>query len=116
AMPPCQHVPRGLRLIRLCCSTVTAMEDTLARDICKEEVDRFLLEKHLATCPVCGRFRSKCDVDVHTLSGQRICAEGAAPKAEISIAMVVCQNCGAIQCHDRAIVARWIERQRNPVG
>ena len=88
------------------------MEDTLARDICKKDVERFLLDKHLATCPVCGRFRSDCDVDVKTLSGQRVCAADTSPNAEINILMIVCQNCGAIQFHDRAIVCRWLERQR----
>jgi hypothetical protein len=26
--------------------------------------------------------------------------------------MVVCQNCGAIQFHDRTVVAKWLDCQR----
>jgi hypothetical protein len=26
--------------------------------------------------------------------------------------MIVCQNCGAIEFHDRSVIAKWLENQR----
>lgn len=86
------------------------------RDISKAEVDRFLFSKHLASCPVCGRFRSRCDVDVHTLSCQRAPTSDCTASTPISVLMIVCQNCGAIQFHDRAIIAHWLDCQPEAVA
>lgn len=96
------------------------MTDTLTRDakktdmgcISKADVDRFLFGKHLTSCPVCGRFRSQCDVDVHTLSCQRAATADCSPNAPINVLMIVCQNCGGIQFHDRSVIAQWLECQR----
>jgi hypothetical protein len=80
-----------------------------ARDISKAEVDRFLFGKHITGCPVCGRFRSQCDVDVHTLTCERKSSSSNAP---VNVLMIVCQNCGAIQFHDRAVISQWLECQK----
>jgi hypothetical protein len=96
------------------------MVDTLTREITKSDpcrgitkadVDRFLFGKHLTSCPVCGRFRSQCDVDVHTLSCQRSQTASCSPTEPLNILMIVCQNCGAIQFHDRTIIAQWLDCQ-----
>ena len=86
---------------------VTTMAETLTRDICKADVERFLYGKHITACPACGRFRSQCDLEVHSIACQR--ANCSAP---VDVLMVVCQNCGAIQFHDRTVVAKWLDCQR----
>jgi hypothetical protein len=58
---------------------------------------------------VCGRFRSQCDVDVHTLTCQRADPNSTAP---VNVLMIVCQNCGAIQFHDRSVISHWLECQK----
>jgi hypothetical protein len=87
------------------------MTKVLSRDITKTDVDQFLFGKHLTSCPVCGRFRSQCDVDVHTLSCQRAASPDCTSSAPLNVLMIVCQNCGGIQFHDRTIIADWLECQ-----
>jgi hypothetical protein len=87
------------------------MTETSVRDITKTDVERFLYSKHLASCPVCSRFRTASDVDVHTLSCERASCADTGRSAPINVLMIVCQNCGAIQFHDRAIIAHWIDCQ-----
>ncbi|HUJ37911.1 MAG TPA: hypothetical protein VLW88_09550 [Hyphomicrobium sp.] len=88
------------------------MADTSSRDICKAEVDRFLFGKHITACPVCGRFRNSSDVDVHALTCQRASCSDPANSAPLDVLMIVCTNCGAIQFHDRAVIAQWLECQK----
>jgi hypothetical protein len=38
-------------------------------------------------------------------------ALGASASAPVNVLMIVCQNCGAIQFHDRAVVAQWLDCQ-----
>ena len=83
--------------------------ETCTRPISKAEVDRFLFGKHITGCPVCGRFRSQCDVDVHTLTCQRADPSSTAP---VNVLMIICQNCGAIQFHDRNVIAHWLDCQK----
>jgi hypothetical protein len=85
------------------------MTEAKSREICKADVDRFLFGKHITGCPVCGRFRSQCDVDVHTLTCQRVDPSSTAP---VNVLMIVCQNCGAIQFHDRSVIAQWLDCQK----
>jgi hypothetical protein len=85
-----------------------ATADTARRDICKGDVERFLFGKHITACPACGRFRSQCDLDVHTIACQRAPSCGA-EAAAVEVLMVVCQNCGGIQFHDRTVVAKWLD-------
>ena len=87
------------------------MTETSTREICKAEVDKFLFGKHITSCPVCGRFRSQCDVDVHALTCQRGSLTDASTNAPLNVLMIVCQNCGGIQFHDRAVIAQWLECQ-----
>ena len=92
-----------------------AMTETPTLDISKSDVERFLFGKHLTSCPVCGRFRCQCDLDVRTLACER--AFSAVPQSEqINIVMVVCQNCGAIQFHDRAVIRQWLDCQKVTAG
>lgn len=86
--------------------------DAQTREITKADVDRFLFSKHLTSCPVCGRFRSKCDLDVHTLSCQRGATADCSSNSTLNILMIVCHNCGAIEFHDRTIIAKWLDSQR----
>lgn len=88
------------------------MADTQCREITKADVDRFLFGKHLTSCAVCGRFRSKCDLDVHTLSCQRGATADCSSSSTLNVLMIVCQNCGAIEFHDRSVIAKWLESQR----
>jgi len=81
--------------------------------ITKADVERFLFGKHLTACPVCGRFRSKCDVDVQTLACER--AATCESNEPLNILMIVCQNCGAIQFHDRTVIKRWLDSQHDGV-
>jgi hypothetical protein len=87
------------------------MAETDLFAISKSDVERFLYSKHLASCPVCSRFRSNSDLDVRTLSCERGSCSDTGQSPPISVLMIVCQNCGAIQFHDRAVIAHWIECQ-----
>ena len=92
---------------------MTTMTETLTRDISKAEVERFLYGKHITACPACGRFRSQCDLEVHSISCQRAQATSLqTASTPVDVLMVVCQNCGAIQFHDRTVVAKWLDCQR----
>ncbi|MEI9902527.1 MAG: hypothetical protein WDN31_23295 [Hyphomicrobium sp.] len=91
------------------------MLETRTREISKAEVERFLFGKHITACPACGRFRAQCDVEVQSITCQRSPAtETSLPTsaAPVDVLMVVCQNCGAIQFHDRTVVAKWLDCQR----
>jgi hypothetical protein len=84
------------------------------REISKAEVERFLYGKHITACPACGRFRSQCDLGVHAITCQRApAASMATAAAPVDVLMVVCQNCGAIQFHDRTVIAQWLDCKRN---
>lgn len=92
---------------------MTTMTETLTRDISKADVERFLYGKHITACPACGRFRSQCDLEVHSISCQRAQATSLqTASTPVDVLMVVCQNCGAIQFHDRTVVAKWLDCQR----
>jgi hypothetical protein len=89
------------------------MTETLTREISKADVERFLYGKHITACPACGRFRSQCDLEVHSISCQRAQATSLqTASTPVDVLMVVCQNCGAIQFHDRTVVAKWLDCQR----
>jgi hypothetical protein len=92
---------------------MATMTETLTREISKADVERFLYGKHITACPACGRFRSQCDLEVHSISCQRAQATSLQTAASpVDVLMVVCQNCGAIQFHDRTVVAKWLDCQR----
>jgi NMD protein affecting ribosome stability and mRNA decay len=92
---------------------VTTMTETLTREISKADVERFLYGKHITSCPACGRFRSQCDLEVHSISCQREQSTRLqTASTPVDVLMVVCQNCGAIQFHDRTVVAKWLDCQR----
>ena len=106
----------GIRLLHalptVIAMTVTAIPESLIgatkQDICKADVERFLFGKHITACPACGRFRSKCDLDVHTITCQKSPSCGG-ETTSVDVLMLVCQNCGAIQFHDRSVVAKWLD-------
>ena len=80
------------------------MTEIATQEISKAEVDKFLFGKHITGCPVCGRFRSQCDVDVHTLTCQRTDPSSTAP---VNVLMIVCQNCGFIAQHALQPLGLW---------
>ncbi len=87
--------------------------ETLTREISKADVERFLFGKHITACPACGRFRSQCDLDVQAITCHRPSAASLTTSSTpVDVLMVVCQNCGAIQFHDRTVVAKWLDCQR----
>ena len=89
------------------------MTQTCTREISKADVERFLFAKHITACPACGRFRSQCDLDVQAITCHRAPAASLpTPSTPVDVLMVVCQNCGAIQFHDRTVVAKWLDCQR----
>jgi hypothetical protein len=88
------------------------MAETCTREISKADVEAFLYGKHITACPACGRFRSKCDVDVHALSCQRAPSADCASATPVEVLMIVCQNCGGIQFHDRSVIVQWLGCQR----
>ena len=92
---------------------MATMTETLTREISKADVERFLYGKHITACPACGRFRSQCDLEVHSISCQRAQATSLqTASTPVDVLMVVCQNCGAIQFHDRTVIAKWLDCQR----
>ena len=92
---------------------VNAMLETCTCEISKAEVEQFLFGKHITACPACGRFRSQCDLDVHSITCQRAQATSLpTAAAPVDVLMVVCQNCGGIQFHDRTVIAKWLDCQR----
>lgn len=96
-------------------TVMTTTAEPCTREISKAEVERFLYSKHITACPACGRFRSQCDLDVHAITCQRSQAHATSlqtASTPVDVLMIVCQNCGAIQFHDRAVVAKWLDCQR----
>ena len=92
---------------------MATMTETLTREISKADDERFLYGKHITAFPACGRFRSQCDLEVHSISCQRAQATSLqTASTTVDVLMVVCQNCGAIQFHDRTVVAKWLDCQR----
>jgi hypothetical protein len=92
---------------------VNAMLETCTREISKAEVEQFLFGKHITACPACGRFRSQCELEIHSITCQRAQATSLpTATAPVDVLMVVCQNCGAIQFHDRTVIAKWLDCQR----
>jgi hypothetical protein len=83
--------------------------------VTKADVERFLLAKHITNCPACGCFLSKSDVDVQALDCHRT-AQSASVGCAVDVLMIVCDNCGQIQFHDRAVVARWVENHGGSRG
>jgi hypothetical protein len=47
---------------------------------------------------------------VHAITCQKAPSCGAAA-APVDVLMVVCQNCGGIQFHDRSVIAKWLDCQ-----
>jgi len=72
---------------------MATMTETLTREISKADVERFLYGKHITACPACGRFRSQCDLEVHSISCQRAQATSLqTASTPVDVLMVVCQR------------------------
>jgi hypothetical protein len=81
---------------------------TNSPEITQAVVDRFLASKHVTGCCACARFRSRVDLDLHTIR----CEHSPSTDAAIDIVAIVCENCGAVQFLKRSVVADWLEQQR----
>lgn len=84
------------------------MTETPIPEITQCDVDRFLASKHVTGCSVCGRFRSRVDMDPHTIRREH----PPSTDAIIDFVAIVCENCGTVQFLKRSVVADWLERQR----
>lgn len=88
------------------------MTETRVPEITKAAFDRFLTSKHVTGCSVCGRFRSRVDMDPRTIRCGRVPATGDGRDVTIDVVAVVCENCGALQFLKRSVIADWLEQQR----
>lgn len=86
------------------------MTDILDRAITTAEIKSFISGKRIAGCPVCHHYDWQIKDETRSLSCE-CCGDEAGPgkPTKVGIIMLVCQNCGALEFHDRAVIARWLD-------
>jgi hypothetical protein len=83
------------------------------RPLSVAEIRGFITGKRIAGCPVCNHYNWQ--IREGTTAIRCVCAsaadsDGAQPAtANVAIIMLVCQNCGAVEFHDRGVIARWLD-------
>lgn len=83
------------------------------RKLSVAEIRSFITGKRIAGCPVCSHYN--WDIREGTTAIRCVCGdatEGSAEQpapASVGIIMLVCQNCGAVEFHDRGVIARWLD-------
>lgn len=85
------------------------MVDALDRPISAAEIKSFISGKRIAGCPVCNHYDWRIEDTRRALTCD--CSDPAADGAatKVGIVMLVCQNCGALEFHDRGVIARWLD-------
>ncbi len=74
--------------------------------VTEADINRFLAGKRLSGCPARGRYRR--DVSLVTINQPN----APSTSAFTDVGMSVCRDCGDLQFHSLAVVARWLEQQR----
>lgn len=83
------------------------MTQTIDRSISADEIQRFITGKRIAGCAVCSHYDWRVRDDARSLSCQ--CSSENGPATSLGIIMLICQNCGALEFHDRTVIARWLD-------
>lgn len=83
------------------------MTDVLTRQIGAADIRKFMTGKRITGCAVCAHYDWSVKDDMTAIR----CAGSAhdQPVSNVAIIMLVCQNCGAMQFHDRTVIARWLD-------
>ena len=88
------------------------MDTSLDRQITPAEIKSFVAGKRIAGCVVCNHYDWRVKDDATALSCQCSAGEGAGQSTAVGIIILVCQNCGALEFHDRSVIARWLDCHR----
>ena len=91
---------------------VDEMTETSRSTITKAELDRFFLSKHVTGCAVCGRFQPLGEVDERVVNCQPISSADAL-SGPMTVLVIACKNCGAIQLYDQGVIAEWLQCHRD---
>lgn len=83
------------------------MTEACASALSKPDVDRFFQSKHIIGCPTCGRSQP-LGVDVRVLGCQQI-SPTKTQSEPLTVLVIACENCGAIQFYDCGVIAEWLE-------
>jgi hypothetical protein len=87
------------------------MELSPERSISSAEIKAFITGKRITGCVVCNHYDWRIKDDATAISCQ--CGEqNPGQPTPIGIVMLVCQNCGALEFHDRTVIARWLDCHR----
>lgn len=88
------------------------MTDTLDRPISVAEIKSFISGKRIAGCSVCHHYDWRIKDDTRSLSCECASDTGHGETVKVGIIMLVCQNCGALEFHDRSVIVRWLDCHR----
>lgn len=85
------------------------MSDTLDRPITVADIKSFITGKRIAGCPVCSHYDWAIKDDTRSIACECCGDTGQRQATSVGIIMLVCQNCGALEFHDRAVIAKWLD-------
>ncbi len=82
------------------------------RPLSVAEIRSFITGKRIAGCPVCNHYNWQ--IREGTTAIRCVCAETEqtdvpAAATNVGIIMLVCQNCGAVEFHDRGVIVHWLD-------
>ena len=89
------------------------MDTSLDRTITAAEIKSFIVGKRITGCVVCNHYDWRIKDDATALQCQ--CSGRSSTQAsqtEVGIIILVCQNCGALEFHDRTVIASWLDCHR----
>lgn len=83
------------------------------RSLSVAEIRSFISGKRIAGCPVCNHYNWQIREGTTAIRcvcepSERDTESGPAPTS-VGIIMLVCQNCGAVEFHDRGVITRWLD-------
>lgn len=88
------------------------MDTSLDRPISTAEIKAFITGKRITGCVVCNHYDWRIKDDATAISCQCGADSQSQQSTPIGIIMLVCQNCGALEFHDRTVIARWLDCHR----
>lgn len=85
--------------------TEVSTTDLASRPLAARDVQRFISRKHITGCAVCSHYNWQINEDVTGLQ----CGCESDPKGKrMNVIILTCQNCGALEFHDRGVIQRWL--------
>lgn len=83
------------------------------RKLSVAEIRSFITGKRIAGCPVCAHYNwdiREGTTAIRCVSSDTADGGQSAPApGNVGIIMLVCQNCGAVEFHDRGVIVRWLD-------